>query len=62
MSDTQLRNAMRFLTERMKIVVEPTGCLGAAAVFERKVDFEGKRVGMSLSGENLDLRQFSGEY
>lgn len=57
-SDAQLITTMRFFAERMKQVVEPTGCLGAAAVLERVVDLRGKRVGIILSGGNVDLAQY----
>jgi threonine dehydratase len=53
-SDAALVEAMRFFVARMKIVVEPTGCLGAAAAFGGKVDLKGKRVGVILSGGNVD--------
>jgi threonine dehydratase len=53
-SDAALVRAMRFFAERMKIVVEPTGALGAAAVFEGKVPVAGKRVGIIISGGNID--------
>jgi threonine dehydratase len=47
---------MLWLWERLKMVVEPTGALGAAAAFESKVDVRGKRVGIILSGGNVDIR------
>lgn len=53
--DAALVEAMRFFAERMKIVVEPTGCLAAAAAFSGAVDIRGKRVGVILSGGNVDL-------
>jgi threo-3-hydroxy-L-aspartate ammonia-lyase len=53
--DAELISAMRFFAERMKLVVEPTGCLAAAAALTRKVDFGGKRVGVVISGGNIDL-------
>lgn len=53
--DAALVEAMRFFLERMKIVVEPTGCLGAAAVFSGAVETSGKRVGVILSGGNIDV-------
>ena len=56
-TDDQLRVQMRFFAERMKIVVEPTGCLAAAAVLNRIVDFQGRRVGVVVSGGNVDLAQ-----
>jgi threonine dehydratase len=46
---------MRFFAERMKMVVEPTGCLAAAAVFAKRVDPAGKRIGIVLSGGNVSL-------
>ena len=53
-TDADLIEAMRFFVARMKMVVEPTGCLGAAAVFGKQVDLAGKRVGVILSGGNVD--------
>jgi threonine dehydratase len=58
--DDALVQAMRFFAERMKIVVEPTGCLAAAAAFEAAVPVRGKRVGVILSGGNVDLKSLSG--
>jgi len=55
-TDAELTRAMFFLWERMKIVVEPTGALAFTAVFERKIDCKGLRVGVVLSGGNVDLR------
>lgn len=55
-SDAQIVDAMRFLWERMKLVVEPTGALAAAAVLAGLVDVRGKRVGIILSGGNVDLK------
>ncbi len=57
-SDAQLVAAMRFFAEAMKLVVEPTGCLAAAAAFERVVDLRGQRVGVILSGGNVDLVRY----
>jgi threonine dehydratase len=54
-SDEDLVHTMRFLWERMKLVVEPTGALGLAAAYRGKVDVAGKRVGVLLSGGNVDL-------
>lgn len=59
-TDPQLIQAMRFFAERMKIVVEPTGCLGAAAAFNEIVPLKGKRVGVLLSGGNVDLSAYAG--
>lgn len=57
--DAELVSAMRFFFERMKLVVEPTGCLAAAAAFSGAVDVRGKRVGIVLSGGNVDLATFA---
>lgn len=53
--DAQLISTMKFFAERMKIVVEPTGCLGAAAVLQHAYPIAGKRVGVIVSGGNVDL-------
>jgi threo-3-hydroxy-L-aspartate ammonia-lyase len=53
--DVQLLKATFLLWERMKIVVEPTGALGAAALLEGRTDVRGKRVGVILSGGNADF-------
>lgn len=58
-SDAELVSAMQFFASRMKAVVEPTGCLAAAAVLNGKVDVRGKRVGVILSGGNVDLQLFA---
>jgi threonine dehydratase len=58
-SDIQLIDTMRFFAERMKMVVEPTGCLAAAAALHKVVPVEGKRVGILISGGNVDLSAFS---
>jgi threo-3-hydroxy-L-aspartate ammonia-lyase len=54
-SDEQLLDALRFVWERMKLVVEPTGALGLAAAWAGKVVVAGKRVGVIVSGGNADL-------
>ena len=53
---TQLTRAMFFLWERMKMVVEPTGALAFAALFTGKAPVKNLRVGVVLSGGNVDLR------
>ncbi|HTP62656.1 MAG TPA: threo-3-hydroxy-L-aspartate ammonia-lyase [Burkholderiales bacterium] len=55
-TDAELLKSMFFLWERMKIVVEPTGALAAAALLEGRVEAKGKRVGVVLSGGNVDLK------
>ncbi|MBB6592774.1 threo-3-hydroxy-L-aspartate ammonia-lyase [Ralstonia solanacearum] len=58
-SDADLVDTMRFFAGRMKIVVEPTGCLAAAAALQQRVDVRGKRVGVIVSGGNVDLQHFA---
>jgi threo-3-hydroxy-L-aspartate ammonia-lyase len=58
-TDAQLVAAMRFFAERMKIVVEPTGCLGFAAARHGGLALKGLKVGVILSGGNVDLTRFA---
>ena len=58
-SDAQLVRTMRFFAERMTIVVEPTGCLAAAALLEGAIDARGRRVGVIVSGGNVDLARYA---
>lgn len=58
-SDAQLVEAMRFFAERMKLVVEPTGCLGFAAARHAGLPLGGKRVGVVLSGGNIDVARYA---
>ena len=53
-ADASLVEAMRLLLTRMKVLVEPTGALAAAAVFEGSIPAEVRRVGVILSGGNVD--------
>jgi threonine dehydratase len=55
--DDALLRTMFFIWERLKLVVEPTGALAAAPVLERAIDVRGLRVGVILSGGNVDLAQ-----
>jgi len=57
-SDAELVETMRFFASRMKIVAEPTGCLAAAAALHGKIDIRGKRVGIIVSGGNVDMGRF----
>ena len=59
-TDDELVQCMRFFAERMKIVVEPTGCLGFAAARRMKDALRGKKVGILVSGGNIDLAKLSG--
>ncbi|MEY3489770.1 MAG: L-threonine dehydratase catabolic TdcB, partial [Pseudomonadota bacterium] len=58
-TDEQLVEAMRFYAERMKMVVEPTGCLTLAAACHAGLDLKGQRVGLVISGGNVDLPRFA---
>jgi len=58
-TDEQLVGCMRFFAERMKMVVEPTGCLGFAAARKMKDQLKGKRVGVLVSGGNVDMERYS---
>ena len=57
-SDAQLVEVMRLFAARMKIVVEPTGCLGLAGAMFGAQPLHGKRVGVIVSGGNVDLQRF----
>lgn len=59
-TDEALLKTLKFLWERMKIIMEPTGALGAAALLEGIVYAPQKRVGIILSGGNVDIKQISG--
>lgn len=58
-SDQQLVETMRFFAERMKMMVEPTGCLAAAAALAASRAWQGKRLGIIISGGNVDLAAFA---
>ena len=58
-SDAQLIEAMRFFAQRMKIVVEPTGCLAFAGARHAGLPLQGLRVGVILSGGNVDLAHYA---
>ena len=58
-SDAELVEAMSFFAARMKLIVEPTGSLAAAAVLRKKIETQGKRIGVLVSGGNVDLARFA---
>ncbi|WP_138469354.1 threo-3-hydroxy-L-aspartate ammonia-lyase [Poseidonocella sp. HB161398] len=58
-TDAELVAMMRFHAERMKLYVEPTGCLPGAAIRKQAASLAGKRVGAILSGGNVDLARFA---
>ena len=53
-SDDEVKDAMRFLLLRTKLLVEPTGAVPAALLFSGRLDVRGQRVGVILSGGNAD--------
>lgn len=57
-SDAELVEGMRFFASRMKMVVEPTGCLGYAGARKIADQFRGGRIGVIISGGNVDLDRF----
>ena len=58
-SDDELRATMRFVFERLKLVLEPSGACALAALLFAKVDLRGKRVGVVLSGGNVDPARYA---
>jgi threo-3-hydroxy-L-aspartate ammonia-lyase len=58
-SDAELVDAMKFAASRMKMIVEPTGCLAIAAALYGAVDVRNKRVGVIVSGGNVDMVKFA---
>jgi threonine dehydratase len=58
-TDEEILAAMRFLFERLKLAVEPSGASAVAALLAGKLDLRGQRVGVTLSGGNIDAERFS---
>jgi threonine dehydratase len=56
-SDAEILDAMAFLFDRLKLVVEPSGAVGVAALLERRVS--GGRIGVVLSGGNVGVARFA---
>jgi threonine dehydratase len=56
-SEKAIITAMRLLWERLKLIVEPSASVPLAAILEKKVDIKGKRIGIILSGGNVDFDQ-----
>ncbi len=54
-SEEKIIEAMRMIWERMKIIIEPSSAVPLAAILEGKIDLKNKKVGIILSGGNLDL-------
>ncbi|HET9029531.1 MAG TPA: threo-3-hydroxy-L-aspartate ammonia-lyase [Candidatus Aquilonibacter sp.] len=58
-SDAELVETMRFVFERMKLVIEPSGAAALAALIYRKIPLAGKRVGAIISGGNVDRSRYA---
>ena len=58
-TDAELVECMAFMATRMKLIVEPTGCLGFAAARRMKAELKGKRIGILLSGGNVDMARLA---
>src|ERR1700730_14087952 len=58
-TDDEIRATMRFAFERLKLVLEPSGASALAALLFEKVDLRGTRVGITLSGGNVDPKTFA---
>lgn len=61
-SEAEIIEAMRFLWERLKLVVEPSGAVPVAALLSGRIELAGKRVGAIVSGGNVDLAAFFAQY
>jgi len=61
-SENEILEAMRFIWERMKLIVEPSGATSLAGVLSKQTPIEGKRVGVIISGGNIDLKTFFDEF
>ena len=59
-SESSIMNAMRLIWSRMKLIVEPSACPSLAAIMENKLDVRNKRIGIILTGGNVDLDLRSG--
>lgn len=57
--DSELIESMSFFAERLKIVVEPTGCLGLAGFIKNNEKFKNKKIGIIITGGNVDMETYS---
>ncbi len=58
-SDAEMVETLTWMLERMKVLIEPSGAAAAAAVRHRKADLKGRKVGVVLSGGNVDLSKLA---
>jgi threonine dehydratase len=56
-SEAEIVAAMRLIWERAKLVVEPSGAVGLATLLQQKEAFQGQKLGVILTGGNVDLRK-----
>jgi threonine dehydratase len=56
-ADESIVEAMLLVWERLKVVIEPSAAVGLAGLIEQKIEVEGRRVGIMLSGGNIDLKK-----
>jgi threonine dehydratase len=61
-SEQQILDAMRFIWERMKLVVEPSGACSLGGVMSKQISIKGKRIGVIISGGNIDLSDLFEKY
>ena len=54
-SEEEIIGAMRFIWERMKIIVEPSSAVPLGAIFSKRIETAGKRIGVIVSGGNVDI-------
>lgn len=59
-SEEEIKNAVRVVLERMKILVEPTGAVPVAAALRNELGWRGKRIGIVVSGGNIDMAKLAG--
>lgn len=57
--DSEIIESMKFFAERLKIIVEPTGCLGLAGFIKNNEKFKNKRIGIIITGGNVDIEKYS---
>jgi len=59
-SEEEIKNAVRTILERMKILIEPTGAVPVAAALKNELGWRGKRIGIIVSGGNIDMAKLAG--
>lgn len=59
-SEEEIKNALRLVLERMKILIEPTGAVPVAAALKNELGWRNKRIGIIVSGGNIDMKKLAG--